>query len=100
MSATPDSSNPPPRSSLGRAAFFGLASGMVAGGVWLLFLGVRGLFTSLDCSRLSRNECDMALETATHVGRVQTLCGGALVALALSLYVLLRPYLSPARKES
>ena len=95
MSASPDSSTPPPGSSLGRAAFLGLASGMVLGGGWLLFLGLRALFTPQDCERLSKNECDLLIETATHIGRVQTLCGGALVALALSLYVLLRPYLSP-----
>jgi hypothetical protein len=95
MSSSPDSSVPPPGSSLGRAAFLGLASGMVLGGVWLLILGLRGLFGSQDCTRLSPNECALLLETVTHVGRVQTLCGGALIALALALAVLLRPYLSP-----
>jgi hypothetical protein len=95
MSPSPDSSTPPAQSSLGRAAFLGLASGMLIGGVWLLFLGVRSLFWPSSCGQLSKNECDMLLEAATHIGRVQTLCGGALVALAPSLYVLLRPYLSP-----
>jgi hypothetical protein len=95
MSSSPDSSSPPSQSSLGRAAFLGLASGLVIGGVWLLFLGLRSLFVPQNCDRLSKNECDLLVETATHVGRVQTLCGGALIALALSLYVLLRPYLSP-----
>jgi hypothetical protein len=68
---------------------------MVLGGVWLLVLGLRGLFVPQDCVRLSQNECALLLEAATHVGRVQTLCGGALIALALALAVLLRPYLSP-----
>lgn len=95
MSLAPDSSTPPAQSSLGRAAFFGLASGMVIGGVWLLFLGLRGLFIPPNCAQLSKNECDVLLEAASHIGRVQTLCGGALVALALSLFVLLRPYLFP-----
>lgn len=96
MSAPPDSSNAPPRSSsLGRAAFLGLASGLVIGGAALLFLGLRSLFTPQNCERLSKNECELLVEAATHIGRVQTLCGGALIALALSLYVLLRPYLSP-----
>jgi hypothetical protein len=95
MSLAPDSSTPPAQSSVGRAAFFGLASGMVIGGAWLLFLGLRGLFVSPDCTQLTKNECDLLLEAASHIGRVQTLCGGALIALALSLYVLLRPYLSP-----
>ena len=99
MSSSPDSSAPPPGSSLGRAAFLGLASGMVIGGVWLLFLGLRGLFVPQDCAHLSPNECALLIETAAHVGRVQTLCGGALVALALALYVLLRPYLSPKSSQ-
>jgi hypothetical protein len=99
MSASPDSSPPPSHSSLGRAAFVGLASGLVIGGAWLLFLGLRSLFTPQDCERLSKNECDLLIEAATHIGRVQTLSGGALIALALSLYVLLRPYLSPTPSQ-
>ncbi len=95
MGSSPDSSASPSSASLGRAAFFGLASGMVIGGVWLLFLGLRSLFTPQNCERVSQNECTLLLEAATHVGRVQTLCGGALIALALALAVLLRPYLSP-----
>jgi hypothetical protein len=95
MGPSLDRSTQPPRSSLGRAAFLGLASGLVIGGGWLLFLGLRGLFLPQSCERLSKNECELLLETVTHIGRVQTLCGGALIALALSLYVLLRPYLFP-----
>jgi hypothetical protein len=95
MTPAPDSPGQPPRPSLGRAAFLGLSAGLVIGGLYLLFLGLRGLFSKPDCARLSELECDFALEAATHVGRVQTLCGGALVALALSLFVLVRPYLSP-----
>jgi hypothetical protein len=95
MSSAPDSSSPPPRSSLGRAAFFGLASGMVIGGFWLVALGLRGLYVPVDCLGLSKNECDLETEALQHIGRVQTLCGGALIALAISLYILLRPYLGP-----
>ena len=86
-------SSSPTRSSIGRAAFFGLAMGMVLGGFWLLALGLRGLFVPLDCAGLTKNECDLSSEAMLHVGRVQTICGGALIALALSLYVVLRPYL-------
>lgn len=93
MSSASDSSSPPPRSSVGRAAFFGLASGMIIGGFWLVVLGLRGLFVPLDCLGLSKNECDLEKEALSHVGRVQTLCGGALIALAICLYVLLKPYL-------
>jgi hypothetical protein len=99
MSPASDSPGPSPRPSLGRAAFFGLATGMVVGGMMLLFLGLRGLYAPPDCLRLTKNECDMITQAASHIGRVQTLCGGALIALALSLAVLLRPYLSPRPAE-
>lgn len=95
MSAPPDSSPPPPRSSLGRAAFIGLAAGMVFGGAWLLVLGLRGLFAPADCGPISPNECELITSAAAHVGRVQAMCGAALIALAPALYVLLRPYLTP-----
>jgi hypothetical protein len=85
--------------SLGRAAFFGLAAGMLLGGLGLLVLGVRGLFSAPNCAGYSKNECDMLTEAALHIGRVQLICGGALIALALSLYVLLRPYLGPRQAE-
>ena len=93
MSPTPDSS--PSAASLGRAAFVGLATGLVVGGILLLVLGLRGLYAPLDCLGLSKNECDLRTEAISHIGIVQTLCGGALIALALSLYVLLRPYVTP-----
>ncbi|MFL5347611.1 MAG: hypothetical protein ACJ8AT_22725 [Hyalangium sp.] len=96
MSSAPDSSGQPSRSplaSVGRAAFFGLAVGMVVGGFWLAALGLRGLYVPFDCAGLTKNECELSSEAMIHVGRVQTLCGGALIALALSLYVVLRPYL-------
>ena len=97
MSSAPDSAGA--SRSLGRAAFFRLAAGMLLGGVGLLALGVRGLFSPPGCAGLSKNECDMITEAALHIGRVQTICGGALIALALSLYVLLRPYLRPRQAE-
>jgi len=100
MSETPASSTPPSSSSLGRAAFVGLATGMVVGGAWLLVLGVRGLFAPADCGPLTPNECELITAANAHVGKVQTLCGGALIALALALYVLLRPYLTPRAKDA
>ncbi|MBN1205710.1 MAG: hypothetical protein JXB05_12400 [Myxococcaceae bacterium] len=97
MSSPPDSAGT--SRSLGRAAFFGLAAGMLLGGAGLLVLGVRGLLSPPSCAGLSKNECDMLTEAVLHIGRVQTICGGALIALALSLYVLLRPYLGPRPAE-
>jgi hypothetical protein len=100
MSQTPASSTPPSGSSIGRAAFVGLATGMMLGGAWLLVLGLRGLFVATDCGHLTPNECELISAANAHVGRVQTLCGGALMALAPALYVLLRPYLAPKLKKS
>ncbi|KFE67617.1 hypothetical protein DB31_8100 [Hyalangium minutum] len=85
---------------MGRAAFVGLATGMVLGGVWLLVLGLRGLFGKTDCGLLSPNECELLTAANAHIGKVQTLCGGALIALALALYVLLRPYLTPRAPDA
>ncbi|XXF79455.1 hypothetical protein P2318_06800 [Myxococcaceae bacterium GXIMD 01537] len=76
-----------------RSAGLGLCGGLFIGGLMLLFLGSRGLLAPPDCSRLSKLECELALKTALEVGRVQLVCGGALVALALSVLVLLRPVL-------
>lgn len=100
MSETPTSSPSSSASSVGRAAFIGLATGMVLGGVWLLVLGLRGLFGKVDCGLLSPNECELMTSAHAHIGKVQTLCGGALIALALALYVLLRPYLSPRAPDA
>jgi hypothetical protein len=100
MSENSTRSPPSSASSVGRAAFVGLATGMVLGGAWLLTLGVRGLFGKPDCGVLTPNECELITQANAHVGKVQTLCGGALIALALALYVLLRPYLTPRAPDS
>lgn len=100
MSQTPTRSPSSSASSVGRAAFVGLAAGMVVGGVWLLVLGLRGLFGTLDCGALSPNECELITQANAHVGKVQTMCGGALIALAFALYVLLRPYLTRRAPDS
>jgi hypothetical protein len=95
MSAVPP---PPGRSAvsgLARAALFGLCAGLLSGGILLLAFGLRGLFGRQDCAGLSEQECELMLDAASHVGRVQTLCGGALMALGLCVIVLTRPYLSP-----
>jgi hypothetical protein len=95
MTAAPNS---PGRSSLprlARAALLGLCGGMFCGGLMLLFFGLRGLFGKPGCGGLSELECEVILDASTHIGRVQTLCGGALMALGLCVIVLTRPYLSP-----
>ncbi len=87
-SPTPGS---PAQASFGRAAVVGLCGGMFVGGVALLVLGLRGMFGQPNCIGLADQECQLIIEAFHHVGRVQTLCGGALVALAASVIVLARP---------
>ncbi len=96
--AMPSPGSPPP-ARLGRAALFGLCGGLLLGGALLLSLGLRGLFVAPDCRGLSEPECNLILEAAAHVGRVQTICGGSLVALALALFVLARPHITPRPPE-
>jgi hypothetical protein len=91
----PASSAPRP---LLRAAGLGLCGGLFLGGGLLLFLGLRGWLLPPDCEGMLKPECDLATETALHVSRVQLLCGGALVALALAVAVLLRPLFAPEEK--
>ncbi|MDC0713944.1 hypothetical protein POL68_36095 [Stigmatella sp. ncwal1] len=95
MTAASNSPGRSPLPSLARAAFLGLCGGLFSGGVLLLFYGLRGLFGDPDCTGRSKLECEDLVDTVLHVGRVQTLCGGALIALGLCLLVLARPYLSP-----
>ncbi|SEU14783.1 hypothetical protein [Stigmatella erecta] len=95
MTAAPNSPDRSTLTRLARAALFGLCAGLFSGGLLLLFFGLRGLFGRPDCAGLSELECEVILDAATHIGRVQTLCGGALMALGLCVIVLTRPYLSP-----
>ncbi|NTX15301.1 hypothetical protein HUA74_13020 [Myxococcus sp. CA051A] len=86
----PSSPPPPPKPSLPRAAALGLAGGMFLGGLGLLAAGVKGVFGTLDCTQLSGPECELLQQAAHEMGRFQTRFGGALVALAAALFVLLR----------
>ena len=90
---TPPSPAPgtPAQASFGRAAVVGLCGGMFIGGVGLLVLGLRGMFGQPNCIGLGEQECELIIEAFLHVGRVQTLCGGALIALAASVFILARP---------
>ncbi|RKI74305.1 hypothetical protein D7X55_02855 [Corallococcus sp. AB049A] len=83
---------PSPRgASVLRAAAFGGIAGLMLGGLGLLGLGVRALFAPEDCAKLSPQECQLLHETDRDLGRVQTLSGGALVALSAALFALTRP---------
>ena len=85
----------PPQASVGRAALVGLCGGMLIGGLGLLVFGLRGLSGKANCVGLGEQECQLIVDAYTHVGRVQTLCGGALVCLSGALFVLARPYFFP-----
>ncbi|HZI09736.1 MAG TPA: hypothetical protein VE153_05035 [Myxococcus sp.] len=78
-----------------RAAVLGLCGGMLLGGVYMLVAGLRARFSGLDCAGLSAPECELLRETARDVSRFQTLAGGALIALAAALVVLVRPRTPP-----
>jgi hypothetical protein len=83
---------PSPRgASVLRAAALGLTAALLLGGLGLLALGARAVFFPQDCGGESPQECQFTQETARELGRVQTLCGGALVALGAALFALTRP---------
>ncbi|MFB1482812.1 hypothetical protein [Corallococcus sp. RDP092CA] len=74
-----------------RAAALGLVAGLLLGGLGLLVLGVKPLLAPSDCAGLSGQECQLIREAERDLGRIQTLCGGALVALGAALFALTRP---------
>ena len=74
-----------------RAALFGLCAGMLVGGFFLLISGIRARNLDPDCQGYTEPECVLVREAASEVGRVQTVAGGCLVALAAALGLVLRP---------
>jgi hypothetical protein len=68
---------------------------MLIGGLGLLVLGLRGLAGKANCVGLGEQDCQLIADAYSHVGRVQTICGGALIALSAALFVLARPYFFP-----
>ncbi|MCP3138905.1 hypothetical protein [Pyxidicoccus xibeiensis] len=82
--------SPPRRPAVGRSAALGLSGGLLLGGVGLVVAGLRGLFAAVDCAGLTGPECDLITQATREVARLQLVSGGALTALAASLFVLLR----------
>ena len=78
------------RGQLLKAAGFGVSAALLLGGIFVLFSGLRASFGGTDCEGLSTTECAFAHETAVAVGRLQILFGGAMIALAIALYVIWR----------
>jgi len=54
-------------------------------GAWLLWQGATALFTSIDCSGLSTQECALEEAIVHGFGKRQLAVGGALGLLALGL---------------
>ncbi|NVJ13753.1 hypothetical protein [Myxococcus sp. AM010] len=90
MPSSPEPSSPQ-RPSLGRSAATGLSGGLLLGGLGLLAVGLSNSFTATGCAGLTSAECNLLTDATREVGRTQLLAGGALTALAASLFVLLRP---------
>lgn len=78
-----------PRGNLKRAALIGLVSGFAASGAYLLFCAARVIFFPVDCGSAD-SVCALEQEVALHLARRQTFAGGALLLLALALFVRLR----------
>ncbi|MFP2960514.1 hypothetical protein ACLEPN_22500 [Myxococcus sp. 1LA] len=90
MPASPEPPSPQ-RPSLVRSAATGLLGGLLLGGLGLLAVGLKNSFIAPGCDGLSSPECQLLTDATREVGRVQMLGGGALTALAASLFVLFRP---------
>ncbi len=90
MPSSPEPSSPQ-RPSLGRSAATGLLGGFFLGGLGLLAVGLSNSFATLSCDGLTGPECQLLTDATREVGRTQLLAGGALTALAASLFVLFRP---------
>ncbi|QQR45808.1 MULTISPECIES: hypothetical protein [Myxococcus] len=90
MPSSPEPSSPQ-RPSLGRSAATGLLGGLLLGGLGLLAVGLSNSFAAPSCDGLTGPECQLLTDATREVGRTQLLAGGALTALAASLFVLFRP---------
>ncbi len=99
MPSLPEPS-PPPRPSLGRSAATGLLAGLLLGGLGLLAVGLSNLFVTPGCEGLTGPECALVRDATREVGRTQALGGGAMTALAASLFVLFRPRPPPEGPEA
>lgn len=84
--------------SLARAAGVGGAAGLLLGGVGLLLVAARTLFLGTGCADLTPAQCALETTLAREMALRQTLFGGGLALLGLSLLVLLRRH--PGRTEN
>lgn len=73
-----------------RAAGIGLAAASLLGGLWVLSLGVQSALVQVDCTTLSDAECGLASELRRDELRLYLPEGGALVMLAVALFLGLR----------
>lgn len=71
------------RGNLVRAITVGLAVGLVIGGLWLLWTGLRVRSDGIECGTLTTAECDLELEIAMQFSRTQIGLGLGLSLLGI-----------------
>lgn len=65
-----------------RSAAWALIAALGLGGLYLLAVGLFGIFGTIDCSALSTNECALALELGQTMGHKQAIFGLSLLVFA------------------
>lgn len=86
-------------SNLRIAALIGLAGGCLAAGAYLLLSAGQAIFFPAPCAPAD-SACALEREIALHLARRQTLVGGALLMLALALFIRFRAKLSARFKRN
>jgi len=81
------------------AAITGLVGGLSAAGLYLLVSATRAIFFPAPCAPRDSG-CALERELALHLARRQTLAGGALLLLALALFVRFRAKLLAGFKRN
>ncbi len=100
------SPQPPPGSAalrpvVGRAAIVGLCGGMLVGGVGLLVARPPGPVRQPDCVGLGAQECELIADALPRTSAGCRRCAeGALIALSLALFVLVRPRFFPGSRPA
>lgn len=75
---------------LGRAAALGASAGLMLGGLVLLGVAFRTLMGGPDCGGLTDQECGLEATISRELAVRQTLAGGALALLGLSVAMWVR----------
>jgi hypothetical protein len=73
-----------------RAAALGLVGGLFIGGLYLLWVASRVIFSGVACLDQGPEQCSLEQELALHLARRQALTGGALALLAVAIGIWIR----------